>query len=96
VDSICAAGERARRQNREKILPRDFGWEDEPPAAEARPKSSGRLQARLRALDRRLADAMRFPPNPVARGRLETLGKINGYAAGKSDYASLEAFLLGR
>jgi hypothetical protein len=99
VVKACAALVEAERHHRDKILPKDFAWEEGAPAV--RPASEperpiDRVRARLYDLSTRLGDALRFAPNPVAQDRLGTLMLVHRYATGKLSYTRLEAHLLGR
>lgn len=96
LGQVEAAARRAGRHHRDKILPKDFSWgAPEAAPAGARPRSDP-VRARLHGLVARMGEAIRFPPNSVAQGRLETLVRVDRYALGKVSPADLEAFLLGR
>jgi ParB-like chromosome segregation protein Spo0J len=88
----------AEKRNRDKVLPKDFQWDDKGEAGLVAPDQTIRLdpvRVRLRTLSFRLEDAMRFPPNPAAKDRLGTLELVQRYAIGKLSYARLVAYLLG-
>jgi len=112
IAKVAAARAVAERHHRSKLLPKDFEWpgrggdgrtqpaEGETAANDGDPADGearvDRVRARLCALTVRLADAVRFAPNPVAQDRLGTLTLIHLYATGKLSYARLEAHLFGR
>lgn len=85
----------------DKLLPKDFNWKEErasAPLGKANRRALGTdpVRQRLRGLMTRLKPQIARAPSKVAKERLELLGLIDRYLSGKSTYAELESFLLGR
>ena len=99
TQAVKKASQRGRTDD--KLLPKDFNWKDEEPAAPL--GKAGRkalrkdpVRNRLRALMTRLKPQITRPPSKVARERLELLSSVDRYLSGNGSYVQLESFLLGR